>query len=198
MAENKMIPPHIVIVGGSAGSLEVILVMLSKLDPLLNLSLIIVLHRKSSYDSSLAELLGDRTSWPVKEVEEKDLILAKHIYLAPGDYHLLIEKNHSFSLDVSEKINYSRPSIDISFESAAEIYGSNLTGILLSGANADGVEGLKKIKQWGGTSIVQDPATAEVSYMPQEGIDHAPVDHIVEGSRIGEFLNAYFLNLRIY
>ncbi len=192
MAQDKIAPAHIVIIGGSAGSLDVILTLLSTLDISLNLSLIIILHRKSSYDSSLAELLADRTAWTVKDVEEKDPVLAKHIYLAPGDYHLLIEKDHSFSLDVSEKINYSRPSIDISFESAAEVYGATLTGILLSGANADGVEGLKKIKQYGGTCIVQDPATAEVSYMPQEGIDHAPVDHIVDGSRIGEFLNSLF------
>ena len=192
MAEDKMIPSHIVIVGGSAGSLEVILTLLGNLDPALNLTLIIVLHRKSSYDSSLAELLADKTSWQIKEVEEKDPVLPRHVYLAPGDYHLLIERTHSFSLDVSEKVNYSRPSIDISFESAAEIYGTALTGILLSGANADGVEGLRKIKQYGGTCIVQDPATAEVSYMPQEGIDHAPVDHIIEGSRMAEFLNQLF------
>ena len=191
MAEDKMSPAHIVIVGGSAGSLEVILPLLSNLDPLLDITLIIVLHRKSSYDSSLAELLSGRTSWTIREVEEKDPIVSRYVFLAPGDYHLLIEKDHSFSLDVSEKVNYSRPSIDISFESAAEVYGERLTGILLSGANADGVEGLIRIKQHGGTTIVQDPVTAEVSYMPQEAIRQAPIDHIVEGGRIAEFLNEH-------
>lgn len=196
MAEDQIAPGKIVIIGGSAGGLEVILGILSALDTKMAITIIIVLHRKFSYDSPLAELLGDRIEWPTREVEEKDPILSQRVYLAPGDYHLLVENDHSFSLDVSEKINYSRPSIDISFESAAEVYGTDLTAILLSGANSDGVEGLKKVKQYGGTCIVQDPATAEVSYMPQQALNEAPVDFIVNGDDMAVFLNKQFAGFR--
>ncbi len=193
MAENTVNSSGMVIIGGSAGSLEVVLGLLSGLDTRLAVTIVIVLHRKSSYDSSLADLLSDRIAWPIREVEEKDPVLSQHVYLAPGDYHLLFESNHSFSLDVSEKINYSRPSIDISFESAAEIYGPDLTAILLSGANGDGVEGLKKVKKYGGTCIVQNPQTAEVPFMPQQAINEAPVDFVVEGAGMADFLNGYLV-----
>jgi two-component system chemotaxis response regulator CheB len=123
MAEDQMIQPHrMVIIGGSAGSLEVVLNIIATVNNTASFAFVIVLHRKSSSDSSLVSLLADKTSWPVKEVDDKDPILPQHIYIAPGDYHLLIEKEHFFSLDVSEKINYSRPSIDASFDSAADVY----------------------------------------------------------------------------
>jgi two-component system chemotaxis response regulator CheB len=101
----------------------------------------------------------------------------------------LIENDHTLSLDVSEKINYSRPSIDVTFESAAEVFGPGLACILLSGANDDGVHGLQKVKQAGGTCIVQDPATAIVSYMPQHAIDNAVIDKIIHPDKIGELIN---------
>ena len=194
MAEAQITAKQAVIIGGSAGSLEVVLSLLPVLNKDLPIALIIVLHRKSSYDSSLADLLSERTSWPTKEVEEKDMIWERHIYLAPGNYHVLIENDHSFSLDVSEKVNYSRPSIDISFESAAEVFGSNLTGILLSGANSDGVEGLIQIKKHGGTCVAQDPNTAEVAFMPKQAVKDAPLDFIISGDKMGEFLNKRFGN----
>lgn len=178
-----------VIIGGSAGSLEIVMNIIETLRTDAVFALVIVLHRKSSADSSLVSLLADKTSWPVKEVDDKDEIQPGSIYIAPGDYHLLIEKEKRFSLDVSEKINYSRPSIDASFESAADVFRDELIGVLLSGANADGMEGMRSIKAKGGICIVQDPDTAEVSYMPHEAIANVAIDHIIEGKQIGKFLN---------
>lgn len=190
MAENELTPPfQVVIIGGSAGALEVVLNIVATVDETAPYAFVIILHRKSSSDSSLAGILADKTKWRVKEVDDKDSIAAQHIYIAPGDYHLLIEKDGSFSLDDSEKINYSRPSIDAGFESAADAYGEKLVAVLLSGANADGAEGMKSIKEKGGTCIVQDPSSAEVAYMPNEAISRLKVDHITDGKQIGKLLN---------
>jgi two-component system chemotaxis response regulator CheB len=190
MAEDQVSKPYrMVIMGGSAGALDVVLNIVATVDAMAPFVFVIILHRKSSIDSSLAFLLSDKTTWPVKEVEDKDNILPRHIYIAPGDYHLLVEKEGCFSLDVSEKINYSRPSIDAGFESAAEVYGDQLIAVLLSGANADGADGLKMIKEKGGMCIVQDPATAEVAYMPQEAVKAGAADHIIDGQQIGAYLN---------
>ena len=137
---------QLVVIGGSAGSLDVILKILSQLTPGSTLAIIIVMHRKNTYDFSLSDLLATKTDWLVHEAEEKQSLKNDHIYLAPADYHLLIEKDHKLSLDVSEKVHYSRPSIDVTFESAADVYQAKMAAILLSGANDDGVEGLKKVK----------------------------------------------------
>ncbi len=133
-------------IGGSAGSLEFIIRTLPLFWTSLGIAVIIVLHRKSNGDSTLTNLLATRTSLVVKEVEEKESILPGVIYIAPPDYHVLIEKDYTFSLDYSEKVNYSRPSIDITFESAADVYGQRLACLLLSGSNADGVAGMKAVK----------------------------------------------------
>lgn len=179
---------EVLLIGGSAGSLEVLLNLLPSLDKNLNLAIVIVLHRKPG-ESLLADLLEEKTSWPVKEAEEKEPIEINNIYIAPSDYHLLVEKDKTFSLDFSEKVHYSRPSIDVSFETAAEAYGSKLIGVLLSGANADGAEGMKQIKTNGGMTIVQDPGEASVSYMPQQAINHTPVDYIAQTKEIAQIIN---------
>ena len=190
MAEDKIAPPcKLLIIGGSAGSLEVLLKIVPWLNDDIELSVVIVIHRKSSYDSQLSSILEEKTNWPVKEVSEKDNILPRHIYIAPGDYHLLIENNLTFSLDDSEKVNFCRPSIDVSFESAAEVYGSNLIAVLLSGANADGAKGLQQIQAFGGIAIVQDPASAEISYMPEQAILQGNVDYIVSDEAIGQLIS---------
>jgi len=181
----------LIVIGGSAGSLEVILQILPALNPNLNVPVIIVIHRRNSYKSLLATLLSTKTGLKVKEAEEKENILPGNIYLAPADYHLLIEKNFTFSLDLSEKVNYSRPSIDVTFECAAEAYGSNILCILLSGANSDGVEGLKTVKENGGIAAIQDPATAEVSFMPLQALQHVAIDHIFKVAEIAHFINNF-------
>lgn len=177
------------IIGGSAGSLEVLLKVLPAIDPAISFPVIIVVHRKHGSDSLLTELLSSRTSLPVKEVDEKERILPGIIYIAPSDYHLLIEQDHTFSLDYSEKVNYSRPSIDVTFQTAAEVYKASLVCLLLSGSNADGVNGLKSVKLWGGLTAVQNPETAQVPYMPGQAMLHAKIDRILNIGEIGGFLN---------
>ena len=178
MAQGSTVKRYeLLAIGGSAGSLEVILSLLPALQNEKELAIILVLHRRNG-ESLLTHLLSERTSWRVKEAEEKEAILPGTIYIAPADYHLLVERDKTFSLDYSEKINYSRPSIDATFETVADTYGSNAIALLLSGANTDGAAGLQKIKAAGGYVIVQDPADAVVAYMPQYAIDNVEVDSV--------------------
>ena len=180
MAEEQMKRKiSLLVIGGSAGSLDVIMQFLAVLPPPDMLAIIIVVHRKNA-DSILVELLSGLTTWTVKEAEEKEPIEAGNIYLAPPDYHLLIEMDKTVSLDFSEKVHYSRPSIDVSFETAAEAYGSELACLLLSGANADGVEGLKAVQHFGGITLVQDPEEASVSYMPRQALEEIKVDRVIK------------------
>ncbi len=179
---------EILLIGGSAGSLEVLLKLLPSLRTDLGLAIVIILHRKAG-ESLLTQILNEKSDWPVMEAEEKDRIEPGNIYLAPPDYHLLIEMDKTLSLDVSEKIHYSRPAIDISFETAAAAYGASVVAVLLSGANADGVAGLKEIKQAGGLTIVQDPAEAAVPYMPQQAIDSMEVDYIAQTVEMANIIN---------
>ena len=174
-----MTEPRLIVLGGSAGSLHVLLDLLAPLKPGFPHSLLIVLHRNTQFDSSLEELLGARTGLPCREVEEKDPVQPGIIYVCPADYHVLIEQDHTFSLDYSERVNFSRPSIDVTFRSAAEAYGPLLTAVLLSGGNADGAAGLEIVREMGGTTVVQDPETAAVAYMPQMGITKGKVDHVL-------------------
>lgn len=191
MAQNS-VEKHqteILVIGGSAGSLEVILYALPLLKNPLPISIIIVLHRKNNSDSTLTNLFQAKTRIPVKEAEEKEVIRAGHIYIAPPDYHLLIEKDRTVSLDYSEKVHFSRPSIDLTFQTAAETYRESLAGLLLSGANADGAEGLELIKLTGGIAAVQNPKTAEVSYMPQQALDKLAPDYILDINQVADFIN---------
>lgn len=179
----------IVLIGGSAGSLNVLLQVLPQLHVNLTIPIVIILHRRPSSHPALALLFGTKTTLPVKEIEDKEPIQPGTIYTAPADYHLLFEKDHIFSLDFSEKVNFSRPSIDVAFESAAEVFGPSLTCILLSGASADGVEGLKTAQQYGGTIAVQDPATAEVPYMPQQALSSLNIDAVVNANTLAGYIN---------
>jgi two-component system, chemotaxis family, protein-glutamate methylesterase/glutaminase len=179
---------EVLLIGGSAGSLEVILEILPRLRDDLDLAIILVLHRKSG-ESVLVDVLRNRIPWTVMEAEEKDAIEKRNVYIAPPDYHLMIEGNKTFSLDFSEKIHYSRPSIDVTFECAAEVYGRQAIALLLSGANADGAEGLMNIKLAGGLTIVQDPAEASVSFMPQFAVGLFKADYIVTSREIVDIIN---------
>lgn len=175
------------VIGGSAGSLEFLIRTLPLLWAGYQLAIVIVLHRKSGGDSTLTEVLASRSALVVKEVEEKESILPGVIYIAPPDYHVLIERDFTFSLDYSEKVNYSRPSIDITFESAADVYGDGLACLLLSGSNADGVAGMKVARERGGIIAVQDPARSEMPFMPQRALDEVKVDFIVDEQNILAF-----------
>lgn len=178
MAQGSTIKQYqALVIGGSAGSLDGILQLLPALKSLTSLAIVLVLHRRTG-ESLLTHLLSERLSWPVKEAEEKEPIIAGTVYIAPADYHLLFEKDKTFSLDYSEKVHYSRPSIDVTFESAADVYGHALLAVLLSGANADGTDGLRSVRAAGGYTIVQDPAEAVVAYMPQHAINNNAVDKV--------------------
>lgn len=179
---------ELLLIGGSAGSLDVLIKLLPSLNEKLDFAIVIVLHRKAG-ESLLVDLLNDKTTWAVKEAEDKEDIQKKTIYVAPPDYHLLIEKNKTFSLDFSEKLHFSRPSIDASFETAAEAYGPALMAVLLSGANSDGAEGLRQIKLAGGMTIVQNPTEAAVAYMPQQALELTKVDYIAVTSEITAIIN---------
>jgi len=191
MEENKVTPAlKLIIIGGSAGSLEVLLGILPRLGPLPGHALVLVLHRKTSEDTTLEELLELKSAIPVMEVEDKTPLTPGYLHIAPSGYHLLFEKNGELALDASEKIHYSRPSIDVAFESAACVFGSSLTAILLSGANADGALGIKAVENSGGVTVVQRPDTAEVPFMPQSALNTTPVDLILDAAGILSFINS--------
>jgi len=189
MEKNQIIPDFkVVIIGGSAGSLNVLMQILPQLHVINFFAIVLVVHRKSTDEQTFEELIELKSAVKVKRVEDKVAFLPGFIYVAPSNYHLLFEKNNTLSLDTSEKVNYSRPSIDVSFESAAEVYKNQLIGILLSGSNADGTQGLKAIKNAGGTIIVQDPSSAEMPFMPNSAIQNTTPDYVLNIQEILEFI----------
>lgn len=189
MEKGRLMKCKAFIIGGSAGSLDVLLKVLPKVDVNIPFPIVIVVHRKHGADSLLPVLLSTRTKLKVKEVDEKEKMVAGTVYIAPSDYHLLIEQDETFSLDYSEKINYSRPAIDATFQTAAEVYKNKLVCLLLSGSNSDGVNGLKSVKSWGGTALIQDPESAQVAYMPMQAKLNVKIDHVLPIEAIAEFIN---------
>jgi two-component system, chemotaxis family, protein-glutamate methylesterase/glutaminase len=169
-----------IVIGTSAGGIEASVHILGKLPVTFALPIILVQHLHKDQDVvALVQLYNDRIPVQVKEAEEKEQIQPGHIYLAPPDYHLLIERDETFSLSVDEKVNYSRPSIDVLFESAADVYGPSLIGVLMTGANHDGALGLQRIKQYGGMTLVEDPATAKFPEMPKSALACTEVDYVL-------------------
>ena len=187
--ETKDPKTDLVVIGGSAGSLQVILTTVKHLNGDLAFPIVLILHRKAQAESILPKLLQQFSAIDVTEIEDKTEILDNRIYIVPSDYHLLFEDKNRVSLDGSEKMNYSRPSIDVTFRSAAEIFGPGVVGILLSGANSDGVEGLKYIKKNLGRVWIQDPETADVDYMPRQAIQNVEYDRIVKPDNLAKHIN---------
>lgn len=179
----------LVAIGGSAGSLQVIIHMMKNLSIELNVAIVIIVHRKPQSISVLSMLLQQYSGIQVIEIEDKTEIEKNKVYLVPPDYHVLFEDEKKVSLDSSEKMNYSRPSIDVTFRSAAEVFGERMIGILLSGANSDGVEGLHYIKKNKGKVWVQDPETAEVDYMPKQAIHAGEYDLILKPEELPLYIN---------
>jgi two-component system, chemotaxis family, protein-glutamate methylesterase/glutaminase len=167
----------LLVIGGSAGSLTVVLQMLPYFEKI-EIAVIVVFHRKAGDAQTVVDLFSSRTTYEVKEIDDKDTLRTKAIFIAPPEYHVLIEKDNTLTLDDSERVNYSRPSIDITFESASEVFGNRMACMLLSGANADGVAGLKIAQRRRASVIIQDPSTAEVSYMPEQAMDAVKPDFI--------------------
>jgi two-component system chemotaxis response regulator CheB len=181
---------RIIIIGGSAGSLQAIFRLFTGMDNISHIAIIIVIHRSHGTEQGLEEIISAKTGLPVKEIEEKEIPVSGTLYICPPDYHLLFEKDESFTLDYSEKVNYCRPSIDVTFQSAADVFGSSAICILLSGANSDGAEGLAYVQEKKGTAIVQNPEDAEVPYMPLQAIHRNIVDHIFTMEEIRSFIEA--------
>lgn len=189
--EEANLTNKLVVMGGSAGSLAALLKIFAQVGQWQLPPIVLVLHRSPLQDDTiLVDLLAARTGLLVKEAEEKEVLQPSHLYVAPADYHLLFESGHTFSLDASEKINFSRPSIDVSLESAADVYGKALTAILLSGANSDGAMGLERVIAMQGKAIIQAPSTADVAYMPQNAIAQGLNAQIMTPEEIGFFLSA--------
>ena len=180
---------RLVIIGGSAGSLQIILQIIPYLKRNLTFAIAIVVHRKNTEDTILEDLIAAKCSIPLHYVDDKTVIEMGCIYVAPSGYHMLFEKDYTIALDGSEKIFYSRPSIDVSFESATHVYQNNLVAILLSGANADGTVGLLKVKAKKGITIVQDPTTAEIPFMPSNAVKNSSPDFVFSDEEIIDFLN---------
>ena len=158
--------------------------LLDGLPETFDLPVAVVQHRGKDAESLLAMLLQDHTRMRVMEVEDKQPIERGHVYIAPPDYHLLLEGSH-FSLSVDAPVRFSRPSIDVMFESAASSCGKRAIGVVLTGANEDGASGLRRIVDSGGRAIVQDPATAEVRTMPAAAQRSVPEAEVLPISRIG-------------
>jgi two-component system chemotaxis response regulator CheB len=144
-----------------------------------NIPIIIVQHIGPYSDGQWIKFLNEKSSLEIKEADEKEKIEKGTIYIAPPNYHLLIEKDKTFSLTIDERVSFARPSIDVLFESAAEAYKNKLIGIVLTGSNHDGTKGIKRIKECGGLAIIQDPKTAESAYMPQSAIAAIVPDYIL-------------------
>ncbi len=163
-----------VVMGASAGAVDALLQLLPALPAAYPLPIVIVVHLPPDKQSVLAELFQAKCSVTVREVEDKEPLEGGTVYIAPPNYHVLVEQNRTLSLSNEEAVHYSRPSIDVLFESAADAYGAGMLGILLTGANDDGASGLKVIALAGGTVAVQRPDTAAHPTMPQAGLKKCP------------------------
>jgi two-component system, chemotaxis family, protein-glutamate methylesterase/glutaminase len=168
-----------IVIGVSSGGMNAMKVMFSQLPKNFNIPIIIVQHISPRSDNQWINLLNEKSDLYIKEADEKERIEQGKVYFAPPGYHLLIERNKTFSLTIDERVNFARPSIDVLFESAAEVYKSEVIGVVLTGSNNDGTKGMKRIKEYGGLTIAQDPATAESGYMPASVIAAMQVDHIL-------------------
>jgi two-component system chemotaxis response regulator CheB len=174
-----------VVIGASAGGVEAFSKILSALPKDFSLAVVVCLHLPEHRKSVLPELIARYAKIPAKEAEDKEPIQAGQIYTAPEGYHLLIEQGGTFSLSTEDPVNFSRPSIDVLLESATHAYGERLVGILLTGANPDGAEGMKQIQSRGGLTIVQDPSTASSPQMPEAAIRINQPDFILTPREIG-------------
>ena len=177
-----------VVIGASAGGIEALRVVLSALPVDFPMAVVIVLHIQSTNDGFLITYLDGICEIRVKEADEKEKIMHGVVYMAPPNYHLLIEEDRTFSLSIDEHVNYARPSIDVLFETAADVYNGRLIGVVLTGGNRDGALGLKRIEESGGFVIIQDPETAVADSMPQSAIAQCKTARIVKLEEIGPLL----------
>ncbi|QQT24242.1 chemotaxis protein CheB [Sphingobacterium spiritivorum] len=178
----------IIILAGSAGSYSILVETLKCLPADMSVPVIVILHRNAKYETNIESSLSKKCKIEVKIAEDKEHIQAGVAYFAPPGYHLLVEPDYTFSLDSSEPVQFCRPSIDVTMESAADVYQSATFGFLFSGANQDGADGLAYIKKMNGTCIVQNPAIAEISTMPESAIKLGAYHHIMDNKGIIDFI----------
>ena len=177
-----------VVIGVSAGGLHALIHILGQLPADYFLPIIVVQHRGKEYKILLEEILQTKCLLKVKQADEKERIQSGFIYIAPPNYHLLVEQDKTFSLTSDKLVKHSRPSIDLMFTTAAEVYKEKLLGIILTGASSDGAEGILDIQREGGYTIAQDPKTAEYPYMPQASISIGAIHAILTLDEIKSYL----------
>jgi two-component system chemotaxis response regulator CheB len=178
----------LLVIGASWGGLDAVGRVLADFPDEVDLPIVVAQHRHpESLDETLRGLLAGQIGRPVVDVDDKLPIERDYVYLAPPDYHLLVEHGW-FALSVDERVQFARPSIDVLFQSAADAYGAGVIGIILTGANVDGAAGLARIKQRGGVAIVQDPASAARRAMPDAAIAATVADAVLPLEEIGRFI----------
>ena len=168
-----------VVIGATAGGVEVLSVLLAMIPADCRVSFFVVVHIPRERPSLLSELFASRCALPVREAEDKEPVQPGTVYFAPPDYHMLIDRGPAVALSGDEPVHFSRPSIDVLFDAAADIYGERLLGVILTGANQDGAEGLAAIGRAGGRTVVQEPGSAAVAFLPQAALDAGPVDAVL-------------------
>lgn len=186
MTDSK---PKAIVLGGSAGSIRLISFLFKNLSKSFSTPLIMALHRANEKNSNLRNFFQEIINLPIIEPLHAMPIEPGKIYMAPAGLHIVVEENYIVNIDNSPLVHYSKPSIDVLFLSAAEIYKEDLTGILVTGSNEDGAIGIKSINDNGGITIVQDPQEAPLSRMPSSAIKHSKVTHIYKTNQILEYLN---------
>lgn len=177
-----------IVIGVSAGGMAALTKLLPMLPETFSLPVIIVQHLHPNQGEFYIQYFNERTFLTVKEADEKENVRPGYIYFAPPNYHLLIEEDRTFSLSLDERVNYSRPSIDVLFESAADTYCPELIGIILTGANNDGADGLRLIKERKGMTIVQSPSDASSPFMPRAAINATKPHYILPLEDMGALL----------
>jgi two-component system, chemotaxis family, protein-glutamate methylesterase/glutaminase len=177
-------------IGASAGGVEALSVLLPALPTDLAAPVFVVLHQPRDRPSLLVDIFKLRCDLPVREAEDKEAVEAGTIYFAPPDYHLLVDEGPRLALSADDLVHYSRPSIDVLFESAADVYEDRLLGILLTGANEDGASGMEAIHRAGGTTVVQEPETAIAASMPLSALARTPVDRVLSLDGIAALLRS--------
>lgn len=182
-----------VVIGASAGAVEALLHILPTLPADYPIPVFIVVHLPPTPSVGLAPLFESHCKIKVKEAEDKEPACAGTVYFAPANYHLLLEPDGRLSLSSDDPVLFSRPSIDVLFESAADAFGSSVAGVVLTGANSDGAKGLKAIAAAGGITLVQTPASAEAATMPREALDASPGAHTLSLAEIATFLTTKLL-----
>lgn len=188
-ADSATLAYHVIVVGTSWGGLAALRTLVGGLPPAYDIPIAIVQHRHRDSDAMLARFLQEHTQLLVCEIEDKQPIESGGVFIAPANYHMLVEHGH-FSLSLEAPVRYSRPSIDVALTSAAAAYGHRAVGVVLTGANADGAEGLRRIADAGGLAVIQDPATAAVDIMPVAAIRAVPTARVFPIERIASFLGA--------